>query len=222
MSVVPVSRVDGQYKDIQAALLGSTNQSTPDPRHENSFASHSHYPQRVQLFSGLSEVEMKTINAAARSLRKERGEFVYMPGDQGRLRLLPEERKNQTVSAVGIRVKRSLSTSFKPGEIFGEFALIDESVRSNMTQALDDVTILVFNKRDFVQSPQKSIESCFELHPNGWRSPPEDGEEALGHYFQRGSGARLRIAARTFGLCTAGRRRYTSLSFRSRIRMWRL
>ena len=29
----------------------------------------------------------------------------------------------------------------QPGEMFGEFALIDESVRSNMTQALDDVAI---------------------------------------------------------------------------------
>jgi len=36
------------------------------------------------------------------------------------------------------------------GEMFGEFALIDESFRSNMTQALDDVAILVFNKHDFV------------------------------------------------------------------------
>ena len=37
----------------------------------------------------------------------------------------------------------------QPGEMFGEFALIDESERTNMTQALDDVTILVFDKRDF-------------------------------------------------------------------------
>jgi CRP/FNR family transcriptional regulator len=38
----------------------------------------------------------------------------------------------------------------QPGEMFGEFALIDESERSNMTQALAEVVILVFNKRDFV------------------------------------------------------------------------
>src|SRR5690349_4344753 len=84
MSVVPFSRVEGEYKAIQTAVRGNTAESqfTPDPNHENGFVSQSHHRQRVQLLSGLSEVEMKTINAAARSLRKERGEFVYMPGDR--------------------------------------------------------------------------------------------------------------------------------------------
>jgi CRP/FNR family transcriptional regulator, cyclic AMP receptor protein len=151
MSVVPFSRVDGQHKAIQAALREDTTESqfTLEPSHENGFVSQSHHRQRVQLLSGLSAVEMKTINAAARSLRKERGEFVYMPGD----------RANSVYFLKMGRIKLSvLSNSGKEiaidiiqaGEIFGEFALIDESVRSNMTQALDDVTIRVFNKNDFV------------------------------------------------------------------------
>jgi CRP/FNR family transcriptional regulator len=142
MSVVPFSRVNGQCKDIQAA-------STSDPSHENSSASHSHYPRRVQLFSGLTEAEMRAINAAARSLRKVRGEFVYMPGDtansvyflnKGRIKL----------SVLSDSGKEIAIDIIQAGEMFGEFALIDESFRSNMTQALDDVTILVFNKQDFV------------------------------------------------------------------------
>jgi CRP/FNR family transcriptional regulator len=151
MSIVPFSRVDGQYKAIQAAVRGNTTepQFTPDPNHENGFVSQSRHRQRVQLLSGLSAVEMKTINAAARSLRKERGKFVYVPG----------ERANSVYFLKKGRIKLSvLSDSGKEiaidiiqaGEMFGEFALIDESMRSNMTQALDDVTILVFNKHDFV------------------------------------------------------------------------
>jgi len=103
----------------------------------------------AQIFSGLDQTEMTQIAAAARSLRKERGEFVYMPGDRadsvyvlkkGRIKLsvLSESGKEIAIDII------------QPGEIFGEFALIDESVRSNMAQALDDVTILVFHKRDFV------------------------------------------------------------------------
>ncbi len=124
-------------------------QFTAEPNHENDFVSPSRHRQRVQLLSGLSEVEMKTINAAARCLRKGRGEFVYMPGD----------RANSVYFLKKGRIKLSvLSNSGKEiaidiiqaGEMFGEFALIDESERSNMTQALDDVTILVFNKHDFV------------------------------------------------------------------------
>ena len=151
MSVVPFSQVDGQCKDIHAAFSESTtdSQSTRRPIHDNGFLSPCHCRQRVQLLSGLSEVDMKEITAAARSLRKERGEFVYLPGDRadsvyflknGRIKL----------SVLSDSGKEIAIDIIQPGEMFGEFALIDESVRSNMTQALDDVKILVFDKRDFV------------------------------------------------------------------------
>jgi CRP/FNR family transcriptional regulator len=35
------------------------------------------------------------------------------------------------------------------GEIFGEFALVDESLRSNMAQALDDILMWIFPKTSF-------------------------------------------------------------------------
>ena len=137
VSVVPFSRVYGEPS------------ATSDRSHENGAASHAHYLQRVQLFSGLSEVEMKTIKAAARCLRKERGEFVYMPGDRANsVYFLSKGRiKLSVLSASG---KETAIDIIQAGEMFGEFALIDESLRSNMTRALDDVTILVFNKHDFV------------------------------------------------------------------------
>jgi CRP/FNR family transcriptional regulator, cyclic AMP receptor protein len=108
----------------------------------------SNHGQRLQLFAELGKDEMARIAAYARCLRKERGEFVYMPGDcadlvyilrRGRVKL-------SVLSGSGKEVAIDLIQS---GEIFGEFALIDESVRSNMTQALDDVSLWVFNKRDF-------------------------------------------------------------------------
>ena len=37
---------------------------------------------RVQIFSGLGPDEMSRIATHARSLRKARGEFIYMPGDR--------------------------------------------------------------------------------------------------------------------------------------------
>ncbi|HKP82817.1 MAG TPA: Crp/Fnr family transcriptional regulator [Pyrinomonadaceae bacterium] len=103
---------------------------------------------RVQIFSGLSPDEMSRIATHARSLRKARGEFVYMPGDsadfvyilrQGRVKLsvLSESGKEIAIDII------------QPGEIFGEFALVDESPRSNMAQALDDMVMWVFAKRDF-------------------------------------------------------------------------
>jgi CRP/FNR family transcriptional regulator, cyclic AMP receptor protein len=107
-----------------------------------------HHVQRVQLFSGLEQDELRQIESAARSLRKARGEFIYLPGDRadsvyflrkGRIKL----------SVLSDSGKEIAIDIIQPGELFGEFALIDESLRSNMAQALDDVGILVFNKRDF-------------------------------------------------------------------------
>lgn len=150
MSVVPFSRVDVQCRDIQAAFSESTkkSQSARGPLREPVVADNCHHSQRVQLFSGLSEVEMKEITAAAHSLRKQRGEFVYMPGDRAdSVYFLKKGRiKLSVLSDSGKEIAIDI---IQPGEMFGEFALIDESVRSNMTQALDDVTILIFNKRAF-------------------------------------------------------------------------
>lgn len=105
--------------------------------------------QRIQLFSGLEQTEMKQIAAAARGLRKTRGEFIYLPGDRAdSVYVLKKGRiKLSVLSESGKEIAIDL---IQPGEMFGEFALIDESVRSNMTQALDEVVVLVFNKHDFV------------------------------------------------------------------------
>ena len=103
---------------------------------------------RVNLFFGFSQDEMRCVMTYARSLRKDRGDFIYMSGDradfvyvlrQGRVKL----------SVVSESGKETAIDIIEPGEIFGEFALLDESLRSNMTQALDDVTMWVFDKHDF-------------------------------------------------------------------------
>ena len=151
MTAALISHVADRRENSQAISHDNTEklQSTHHPRHEAIFDRQCHHVQRVQLFAGLEQNEMAEIAAAAHSLRKGRGEFVYMPGDRadfvyvlkkGRIKLsvLSESGKEIAIDII------------QPGEIFGEFALIDELVRSNMTQALDEVGILVFNKRDFV------------------------------------------------------------------------
>ncbi|HEY2962121.1 MAG TPA: Crp/Fnr family transcriptional regulator [Pyrinomonadaceae bacterium] len=106
--------------------------------------------ERVQIFSGLCAEEMSRIATYARSLRKARGEFIYMPGDRadfvyilrhGRVKLsvLSESGKEIAIDII------------QPGEIFGEFALVDESPRSNMAQALDEMLMWVIPKLDFTR-----------------------------------------------------------------------
>jgi CRP/FNR family transcriptional regulator, cyclic AMP receptor protein len=125
----------------------------------------SRHHQRVQIFSGFGPDEMTRIAAYTRSLRKARGEFIYMPGDradhvfilrQGRVKLsvLSESGKEVAIDVI------------QPGEIFGEFALVDEAPRSNMAQALDDILVWVFAKHDFthlLQSQPKLALSYIRL-----------------------------------------------------------
>ena len=103
---------------------------------------------RVQIFSGLNREELSHIAVRARGMRKARGEFIYMPGDhadhvyilrQGRVKLsvLSESGKEIAIDII------------QPGEIFGEFALVDDAPRSNMAQALDDMLMWVFSTREF-------------------------------------------------------------------------
>ena len=105
---------------------------------------------RIDLFAGCGAADMEEITASARILRKERGEFVYMSGERadavyvlrkGRIKLsvLSESAREFTIDII------------QSGEIFGEFALIDESERSNMAQAVDDAVMWMFGKRDFLR-----------------------------------------------------------------------
>jgi CRP/FNR family transcriptional regulator, cyclic AMP receptor protein len=105
---------------------------------------------RVDLFFGLSQDDMSRVTACARSLSKARGEFIYMSGDRADF-VYVLKRGRVKLSVLAESGKELAIDIIEPGEIFGEFALVDESLRSNMTQALDDVTIWVFNKSDFAR-----------------------------------------------------------------------
>ena len=104
--------------------------------------------RRVQIFSGLTPEEMARVTTCARSLRKARGEFIYIPGDRADLVYILRQGRVK-LSVLSESGKEIAIDIIQPGEIFGEFALVDESLRSNMAQALDDLVMWVFSKRDF-------------------------------------------------------------------------
>lgn len=105
---------------------------------------------RIQLFDGLGPDDMAEITAAARALRKERGEFVYTPGDRAETVYVLRKGRIK-LSVLSESGKEFAIDIFQPGDIFGEFALVDDTTRSNMAQALDDALMWVFGKRDFLR-----------------------------------------------------------------------
>jgi len=104
--------------------------------------------QRPQIFSGLTRDEINNIAACARSLRKARGEFIYTPGDRADFVYILR-RGRVKLSVLSESGKEIAIDIIQPGEIFGEFALVDEALRSNMTQALDDIVMWIFPKSSF-------------------------------------------------------------------------
>lgn len=122
------------------AVAASPIAAFPAPRHS----------QRVQIFFGLESEEMTQIAAHARSLRKTRGQFIYIAGDRADFVYILK-RGRVKLSVLAETGKEIAIDIIQPGEIFGEFALVDESLRSNMTQALDDVLMWVFSKHDFTK-----------------------------------------------------------------------
>ncbi|HWS53253.1 MAG TPA: Crp/Fnr family transcriptional regulator [Pyrinomonadaceae bacterium] len=103
---------------------------------------------RAQIFSGLSAEEVSRVAAHARSLRRARGEFVYMPGDRADC-VYVLRRGRVKLSVLSDSGKEIAIDIIQPGEILGEFALLDDAPRSNMAQALDEVSLWAFDRRDF-------------------------------------------------------------------------
>jgi CRP/FNR family transcriptional regulator len=128
---------------------GARRLSSNDARGEE-VGRHSFQSGRAQLFTGLSPAEKDLLAVASRAQRKQRGQFVFMPGDRAdHVYILRKGRiKLSVLSASGKEIAIDI---IQPGEMFGEFALVDERARSNMAQALDDVEVSALDKRDFVR-----------------------------------------------------------------------
>ena len=56
----------------------------------------SHYASRVEIFSVFDPQEMSRIAAYARSLRKARGEFIYLPGESADFVYILRRRRSPT------------------------------------------------------------------------------------------------------------------------------
>ena len=92
--------------------------------------------------------QISRLASHARSMRKARGEFIYLPGERADFVYILKQGRVK-LSVISESGKEIAIDIIQPGEVFGEFALLDDSPRSNTTQALDDMLAWVFSKQDF-------------------------------------------------------------------------
>jgi len=101
------------------------------------------------LFEKLSASELDQVLALARLQRYQARQIVWRKGDAGN-GMMAVLSGHVKLSALAANGKELAFTIIKPGEIFGEIALLDGQERSVDATAIDACEILFIDRRDFI------------------------------------------------------------------------
>ena len=104
--------------------------------------------RHVDLFSGLSSDGLARVASMSYSVRKARGEIIYMEEDPADSFYIIEQGRVK-ISLLSFYAKEIILEIVEPGGIFGELALVDDSPHVTMAEALDDVLLYVISKQNF-------------------------------------------------------------------------
>lgn len=114
------------------------------------------------LFKSLSDAEIDKVLALAQVRRYEPRSIVFRRGDEGTgmMAVLSGHVKLCAVAPSGKELAFSI---IKPGEIFGEIALLDGQQRLVDATAVDECEILIVARRDFIPFLHDHPEICIRM-----------------------------------------------------------
>ena len=101
------------------------------------------------LFAAMRSEELDEILKFASERRFRRGQTIFQRGDSGSS-MMAVLRGRVRISSVSADGKEVTLNVISPGEIFGEFALLDGKPRSNDAAASEDTLLLVVERRYFI------------------------------------------------------------------------
>ena len=103
---------------------------------------------RIPFFAGLDETALERVAAGTRTRRFRRGEVIFHAGDPGDALfiLVSGEVKIALPSETG---DEAIIASLRPGDVFGELALLDGAPRSATAQALTATEAVVLPRDRF-------------------------------------------------------------------------
>lgn len=113
---------------------------------------------RRPLFSGLSRKELASLAALGVTLEIKRGEILTKEGALGNQAFLIVSGTAQCQSGSGV-----LLAKLGPGDLFGEMSLLDGARRSATVTAETDMTVTVFERREFVRMVELSPNVALKL-----------------------------------------------------------
>jgi CRP-like cAMP-binding protein len=106
--------------------------------------------RRCALFAHVTDDDLRVMGAAMRRRRYRRGEVIFHQGDLGD--------SLQVVATGGVKIvlpstegDEAIIASLKPGDFFGELALLDSSPRSTSAVALEATETLALSRDQFLR-----------------------------------------------------------------------
>jgi CRP/FNR family cyclic AMP-dependent transcriptional regulator len=114
------------------------------------------------FFQAMQPAELDEILKLASERRVRRGQTIFQRGDNGSS-LMAVLRGRVRISSLSGDGKEITLNVISPGEIFGEFALLDGKPRSGDAAAIEDTLLLVVERRQFMPFLAKNQDLTFRL-----------------------------------------------------------
>lgn len=106
------------------------------------------YIERFNLFNGLQRHDMEELARMSLMEKKPKGTYIYLPSDPANSVFLLKE-GHVKISRLTDEGKEVMLTILSPGEVFGEVVLVNDQPRDHIAEAIDNVLLCEFKKRDF-------------------------------------------------------------------------
>lgn len=118
------------------------------------------YLKTVDVFYGLDSHDMDQIGHTTRLVTYSAGHLFYMPDDPAEVMFILKVGRVQ-LYRLSPEGRKLVVAILQPGAIFGHMALIGQRLHNTYAQALDAVTICIWNRQDvenlLVQRPQVAL-----------------------------------------------------------------
>jgi len=114
------------------------------------------------LFRGLSDIALERIASLAARRAYRKGSAIFAQGDPGDA-LFGVASGRVRISASGAGGQEVFLNIMEPGDTFGEIAVMDGLTRTAGATALDDVTLIVIKRTDFLQLIEREPQLAIHL-----------------------------------------------------------
>ena len=126
-----------------------TETETPPPRTRERTVDKREVFQRHALFHPLTPQEIEFLATYSRVEHFAKGTTIFMKGDEGSGLMAPLKGQVR-ISVTSAEGKEIVLNIVRPGEVFGEIALLDGRPRSADAVTMTDCDVLVLDRREFI------------------------------------------------------------------------